>query len=58
MMNKKPFPALYDQIIDLLEPYQAYLVGGAVRELYLGNWLLIGLAARFMFLILNGKLPV
>ena len=35
-MNKKPFPALYNQIIDLLEPYQAYLVGGAVRDLYLG----------------------
>ena len=37
MMNKKSFPALYDQIIDLLEPYQAYLVGGAVRDLYLGK---------------------
>ncbi len=34
-MNKKPFPALYDQIINLLEPYQAYLVGGAVRDLLL-----------------------
>jgi len=35
MMKNKPFPALYDQIIDILEPYQAYLVGGAVRDLYL-----------------------
>jgi tRNA nucleotidyltransferase/poly(A) polymerase len=37
MMNKKPFPALYDQIINLLEPYQAYLVGGAVRDMLLGK---------------------
>jgi len=37
MMNKKPFPALYDQITILLEPYQAYLVGGAVRDLLLGK---------------------
>jgi len=37
MMNKKPFPALYDQITILLEPYQAYLVGGAVRDLLSGK---------------------
>ncbi len=37
MMNNKPFPALYEQIIDLIEPYQVYLVGGAVRDLHLGK---------------------
>ena len=37
MMNMKPFPALYEQIIRILEPYQAYLVGGAVRDLHLGK---------------------
>jgi len=35
MMNKKSFPALYEQIRKILEPYQAYLVGGAVRDLFL-----------------------
>jgi len=34
-MNINQFPALYEQIIKILEPYQAYLVGGAVRDLYL-----------------------
>ncbi len=34
-MNMKPFPALYEQIIRILEPYHAYLVGGAVRDLHL-----------------------
>jgi hypothetical protein len=37
MMNNKSFPLLYDQIISLLEPFQAYLVGGAVRDLLLGR---------------------
>ncbi len=35
MMNKRSFPALYEQIINILKPYQAYLVGGAVRDLFL-----------------------
>jgi poly(A) polymerase len=35
MMKKRSFPALYEQIINILEPYQAYLVGGAVRDLFL-----------------------
>ncbi len=35
MMIKTPFPALYDQITAFLEPYKAYLVGGAVRDLLL-----------------------
>jgi len=35
MMKITPFPALYEQIIELLKPYQAYLVGGAVRDLLL-----------------------
>lgn len=35
MMNKSSFPALYEQITNILEPYQAYLVGGAVRDLIL-----------------------
>ncbi len=35
MMIKRSFPALYEQIINILEPFQAYLVGGAVRDLFL-----------------------
>jgi tRNA nucleotidyltransferase/poly(A) polymerase len=34
-MNKTGFPALYDQILDVLLPSQAYLVGGAVRDMLL-----------------------
>ena len=36
MKDIKHLPGLYDQISDLVEPYQAYLVGGAVRDLLLG----------------------
>lgn len=35
MMKKRLFPPLYDHIVDLLRPYRAYLVGGAVRDLLL-----------------------
>ncbi len=37
MMNKKTFPAQYDNIIKILKPYRAYLVGGAVRDLHLSK---------------------
>jgi hypothetical protein len=37
MMKKTIFPAQYEQIIDILKPFQAYLVGGAVRDLHLGK---------------------
>lgn len=35
MMDNSPFPALYEPITKLLEPYRAYLVGGAVRDVLL-----------------------
>ncbi len=35
MMKKNNLPVLYDQIAALLKPYQAFLVGGAVRDLFL-----------------------
>ncbi|MEJ2413018.1 MAG: hypothetical protein P8Y34_08490 [Anaerolineales bacterium] len=35
-MNTNLFPLQYDRIAALLEPYGAYLVGGAVRDLLLG----------------------
>jgi len=36
-MKDKTFPAIYGQIIDILKPFQVYLVGGAVRDLLLGK---------------------
>jgi len=36
-MNTNLFPLQYDRITALLEPYGAYLVGGAVRDLLLGQ---------------------
>ena len=36
-MKKTLFPPQYDQILDVLQPTQAYLVGGAVRDMLLNR---------------------
>ncbi|MCJ7715505.1 MAG: hypothetical protein MUO54_03155 [Anaerolineales bacterium] len=37
MKTISPFPPLYHQIVEVLKPSAAFLVGGAVRDLLLGN---------------------
>ena len=37
MKESATFPPLYDQIVKVLKPSAAFLVGGAVRDLLLGK---------------------